>query len=74
MGNRRTFEDWLGELQEIVKDQFEISLEEMPEFDRADARSYYKERSSPSLYFRECLAEHVGSDGQRLQELLQEIE
>jgi hypothetical protein len=60
--SRRTFDDWLQELKEIVQDQFEVELESLPEFDRADARAYYKERSSPSLYFKECLSEHSDSD------------
>lgn len=73
MGNRRTFDDWIQELREVVRDQFEMELEDMPEFDRADARSYYKERSAPSLYFKECLSEHC-TDGEKLGEVLRAVE
>jgi len=72
MGNRRTFEDWLQELKEIVQDQFEMELDQLPEFDRSDARNYYKERSAPSLYFKECLSEHA-EGGERLAEILREV-
>jgi hypothetical protein len=73
MGNRRTFEDWISELREVVRDQFELELEQLPEFDRADARSYYKERSAPSLYFKECLSEHC-EDGQKLGEIMLRVD
>lgn len=72
MGNRRTFDGWIQELREIVKDQFELELEVLPEFDRSDARAYYRERSPPSLYFKECLSEHVGQ-GERLAEVLKAV-
>lgn len=68
MGKRK-FEDWLQEVKEIVSGIYEIELEEMPEFDIADARAYYRDRSSPSLYFKECLSEH--GEGDRLAEILQ---
>lgn len=69
MGNRRTFREWLDELRGIVRDVFELELEEMPEYDVVDARSYYKEKSSPSLYFKECLEEH-DADGEKLVEIM----
>ena len=72
MGNRRTFDEWLAELKEIVREQFELELDELPEFDVCDARSYFKERSAPSLYFDECLAEH-GEDGEELREIMREL-
>lgn len=67
--SRRTFDEWLDELRGIVRGIFEIDLEDMPEYDVADARSYYKERSSPSVYFKECLAEHDES-GEKLVEIM----
>jgi len=65
--SRNTFTEWLNELRRIVRDQYEIELEEMPEFDSSDAKAYYKEKSSPSVYFKECLSEY-GEDGVTVQE------
>lgn len=69
---RRTFNEWLAELKEVVRDQFEMEVDELPEFDVVDARSYYKEGSAPSLYFKECLAEHC-EDGEELADIMREL-
>ena len=69
---RRTFEDWLIEMRGIVRENLETELEELPEFDRADAKAYYKEGSTPSLYFKECLAEHC-EDGDSIEEIMREL-
>ena len=71
MSGRRTFDDWLQEVREIVQEIYEVDLEQMPEFDRADARSYFKDRSSPSLYFRECLSEF--EEGEKLEQILRVV-
>lgn len=71
MGSRRTFDEWIGELREIVRERFEVSLDDMPEFDLTDARSYFRDKSPPSLYFKECL-EEFGEAGDRLREILPE--
>lgn len=68
---RRTFDEWLEELRILVRQNLEVELEELPEFDRVDARSYYKDRSAPVLYFSECLSEH-DEGGETLRELLED--
>lgn len=67
--SRRTFNDWLAELKQIVKEMYEIELSDMPEFDTQDARCYFKDGSSPSLYFKECLSEYEQSDGVTAKEM-----
>lgn len=59
---RKKFEDWLDEVKVIVEDRFEVDIGEIPEFDREDAFNYFKEGSSPSLYFKECLSEFGDGD------------
>ena len=65
---RIKFNDWLEEIKRIVKERFEVELENMPEFDISDATSYYKNGDSPSLYFRECLSEY--GDGDEIREIM----
>jgi len=69
----RKFSDWLTELREIVYERFECALDEMPEFDISDARSYYKEGGPPSIYFDECLSEH-GEEGEELGSIMQRVQ
>lgn len=69
---RRSFDEWLSELREIVAGVYEVELTSMPEFDMADARSYYKDKSSPSLYFKECLSEY--GDGETIERVLTRYE
>lgn len=71
MGNRRLFKDWLEELRDITKNVLEMDLESLPEFDITDARAYFNERSSPSVYFKECLSDHFDDDTKNIEEILQ---
>jgi len=54
---RRSFDEWLQELRVLVEDRLESKLEDLPEFDKADARMYFRDKSAPIMYFDECLAE-----------------
>ncbi len=60
--SRTTFEQWLDELRVLVEQNLEVKLEDLPEFDRSDARAYFKGRDAPVVYFQECLSEGVGSN------------
>lgn len=69
---KRTFVDWLAELREITRDQLEVELDELPEFDMTDARSYARDGSSPSLYFKECLSERP-EEGDTIADIMREL-
>jgi len=62
----------LEEVKEIVKENLEVNLEEMAEYDRSDALSYFRERSSPSRYYKECLADY-SAEGEPLEKIMSNI-
>lgn len=69
---KRKYSEWLQELTELVQKHFQIGLDEMPEYDHGDARSYFQSGDAPSLYFKECLSEHC-ADGEKLSDMMRQL-
>lgn len=67
--SRRTFDQWLEELKVLTLQNLEKELEKIPEFDRDEARSYFKNREPPIMYLEECLAETL-EDGVTMAEIV----
>lgn len=70
---RRTFDQWLEELKVIVTQNLETKLEDLPEFDKSDARAYFRDRSPPIVYYDECLSESVTDDTVSFDEMFKQL-
>ncbi len=66
---KRKYADWLQELEKMAMEKFQTKLDDMPEYDHGDARSYFQNGDAPAQYFEECLAEHC-TDGEKLSEMM----
>lgn len=53
MAKKRTFEDWMGDLREQVRDAYCVDLEELEGFDEDDARSLFREGYTVRSYVRD---------------------
>lgn len=70
---KRVFENWMGELRELVRDELDNELEEINEYDPADARAYHREGYSPRYYMKECLLIEAGESENDVDEILRDF-
>ena len=65
----REFEDWLGDLMEMVRDELDMELDELEEYEELDAKSYWADGYSPRIYMDEVILED-GEDEKETDEYL----
>lgn len=71
MKAKRTFEDWLGDLRELARDDLGMELEEVAGYDEEAACDAYRSGSKPKKYLRD-LAEIDGHE-EDLTEIMREL-
>jgi hypothetical protein len=58
----RTFEEWLGDLEELVQEELEMELLDVEEYEELDAKSYWEDGFSPRIYMDECILADTEED------------
>lgn len=71
MARRTTFEDWLGDLRELAREELSVDLEEIEGYDEDTAEDRYREGDKPKHYLRELTESEEHEED--LTELMREL-